>query len=54
MTAVKYNIKNYEELANTVSFNPSLVKVITDSNGNITDMKELECLCLGLYISDNK
>ena len=52
MTAVAYKVKDSEKLANTGSYKPGLVKVTTDSDGNITEMKEYEYLSMGVYLAD--
>ena len=54
MTAVEYKVKNGEMLANEGRFKPALVKVTTDINGEITEVKELEYLSQGIYLADDQ
>ena len=49
LTAVKYNIAGAEDKANSGGYRPALVKVTTDSSGNVTKMEEVPKYDYGYY-----
>ena len=49
LTAVRYNVKDAKEKADPGTYKPALVKVRTDSSGNVTELEEVPKYDYGYY-----